>query len=402
MKRFLKIYLCVIAFLCCVCTSKAQDASTAPIFTADSLVSGNTKDILTKFFQLAFNNLTGNNKEFNFTSNPFAIMLKSNPKLNVDHYYSKFNALRKLNFSFGIRLDTSFKFNGFSSGAKYSIIDQRDYTTSRLFAVGLRINGMADERKALNDTLRKFAIEKFKIDSNRQERADFLKNVSRFFNEEVPFDQLDTAFRSTVIRLIQEKNLIRIQSLLAENPSSSLKTNDLQVFEALKDSIKNCALWTIGIADTTYRDQFFFQNIVINSEFSKGIFKPQPGANNVELNIKAAANFSNDDLQAGRNLKRAIFSFEPGINWVIRDKNADRSFFELKLSGSYYHNFTRLYEGEERDNITMNGTARIRILEDIWVPLEIRYDPTNGNVFGFLNVKANFTGMGKMLKKAVQ
>ena len=71
---------------------------------------------------------------------------------------------------------------------------------------------------------------------------------------------------------------------------------------------------------------------------------------------------------------------------------------EIKFSGSYYHNFATLYANERRDSLTINGTLRVRILEDIWIPLEIKYDPKSGNVFGFLNIKANFTGLGKLLK----
>jgi hypothetical protein len=375
----------------------------APIFTADSLVSGNTKDVLTKFFQLAFNNLTGDNKEFNFNSNPFAVMLKSNPRLNIDHYYSKYNALRKLNFGFGIRLDTAYRFNGFSSGVKYALIDQRDYTTSRLFAVGLQVNGFAAERKALNAGLRDFAQARFlasaRTDADRKERNDFLATVSTFFNKEIPFNSLDAAFQKTVMDIVQEKNLVNINNLLTTEPGSSLKTNDMKVFESLKDSIKNCALWIIGISDTTYRDQFAFSNVVLNTEFSKGIFKPRPGANNIELNLRATGNFLRDTLRQGNNLRRFVFDAEAGFNWVIRDKYNQRPMFEFKASTTYYHNFTSLYQDEDRDRLTLNGTARIRVFEDIWVPLEFRYDPSNGNVFGFLNVKANFTGLGKLVKE---
>ena len=410
MKYTFKKILYTLLLLMYINTVAAQEEAplenAAPIFTADSLVSGNTKDVLTKFFQLAFNNLTGNNKEFNFNSNPFAVMLKSNPRLNIDHYYSKYNSLRKLNFGFGIKLDTSYRFNGFFSGIKYAVIDERDYTTSRLFAVGLQVNGFAAERKRLNTALRDFAQARFqarfqasaKTDADRKERNEFLAMVSEFFNKEKPFDSLDTSFKKIVMDIVQERNLQNINNLLSADPSSSLRTNDMKVFEALKDSIKNCALWTIGLSDTTYRDQFAFSNVVLNTEFSKGIFKPRPGTNNIELNIKAAANFLKDTMQTGNNLKRVVFDIEAGVNWVIRDKYNQRPMFEFKASSTFYHNFTSLYQDEKRDVFTLNGMARIRVYEDIWVPFEIRYDPSNGNVFGFLNVKANFTGMGKLIK----
>jgi len=79
--------------------------------------------------------------------------------------------------------------------------------------------------------------------------------------------------------------------------------------------------------------------------------------------------------QSGRDLKRMLLNVEPGFNWVMRKNSNNNSWFELKLSGSYYHNFNKLYANESRDSLTLNAALRIRIISDIWVPLEIKYDP---------------------------
>ena len=84
---------------------------------------------------------------------------------------------------------------------------------------------------------------------------------------------------------------------------------------------------------------------------------------------------------------------------MIRDKTTDRSFFEIKFSGSYYHNFGNIYLGEKKDSMTLNGIARIRIYNDIWIPLEVKYDPKTGKIHGFLNIKANFSGLAMLLKR---
>lgn len=400
---------CLYAFLLLLTTTTAsaqeEMPATVPVFTADSLRSGNSKDVLTSFFQLAFDNLTGNNKEFNFQSNPFAVMLKSNPNLNIDHYYSKYYALRKLNFGFGIRLDTSFRFNGFSSGVKYALVDQRDHTTSKLFAARLGINGFFNERKKLNAALQEIGQQRFlaspKTAADRKIWDEYRKTISKFFNQEVAFDNLENDFQELVKKVVQDSSLNNIDKVLKQ-PGASLRSNDIAVFEALKDSIKRCALWTIGISDTMYSNQFAFSNVVLHTEFSKGIFTPKAGANNIELNIRAAGNFSKDETQSGNNLKRFVLDAEAGFNWVIRDKLNQKSWFEFMLSGTYYRNFTRLYQDEDRNRITVNGTARVRIYEDIWVPFEIKYDPANGNVFGLFNVRANFTAMKQLVRGALK
>ena len=90
-----------------------------PALTADSLATGNYKDVLTSFFQLAFNRFIGDDKEIRFASNPFAVMAKADTSLLMDAKYYKYRHLRDLNFSFAAKLDSSYKFNGFSSGIKY-------------------------------------------------------------------------------------------------------------------------------------------------------------------------------------------------------------------------------------------------------------------------------------------
>ena len=157
-------------------------------------------------------------------------------------------------------------------------------------------------------------------------------------------------------------------------------------------------MWTVGITDTTYKDHFFFSNVVLSSELVKGMGDTSK-RNNFEINILTALQYVDDSLKAGRDLKRTVFSFEPALNIVLKGRETNKSFFEFELGGTYYHTFTSLYEGEERDRLTLNATLRVRILNDIWIPLDIKYEPKTGNVFGFLNVRANFNGLRKILQQ---
>jgi hypothetical protein len=394
MRKSIKKYACLLTLLMFVKFSVAQVAPvTKFLFTADSLKSGNAKDILTSFFQLGLNSITGPNKEFSFSSNPFAIMLKRNPGLSLDKNYKKYKPLRKLNFNIGIRLDSSFGFNGFSSGLNFALIDQTDATTSKYILEKLRGDELNHERDILLEALNDYLTKNVAAADQRAFAANINKVV-----QDAPFNTLDVAFQKTVKQLVADKNLNKIGNIFANKADSSFKQIDAEKFKALKNSIKNHLLWTVGISDSTYKDKFQFSNVAIVSKLSKGIFDPGPGDNNLEVNVMAAYTFSNDTLKKERNLKREIFTVESGLNWIIRDKTTDRPFCEMKFSGSYYHNFGSIYTNERRDSLTINGTLRVRILEDIWIPLEIKYDPKSGNIFGFLNIKANFTGLTKFLK----
>ncbi len=80
-------------------------------------------------------------------------------------------------------------------------------------------------------------------------------------------------------------------------------------------------LWTIGVTDTTYKNQFVFSNIVIHTELIKGLNRFAETKNDLELNIRSQLQLADDTLQIKRDLKRAIFSFEPGINLALKTRH---------------------------------------------------------------------------------
>lgn len=388
MKKCFRVFILSHLLLLSVCYG--QKIST-PLITADSLAGGNYKDVFKSFFQLAFNKLTGPKKEIQFTSNPFALMAKANPKLLVDTNYIKYTALRNINFAFSVNLDSSYRFNGFSSGIKYAIINKRDYTISRAFVI--EAFNANKEYGQLARALAAYATANYSGD----QLTRFVDQVNKLLAGKLTFDKIDKSLQEEIKRYAKEQSSVYFLNLITNDPKVDFKKASQQSFDKIKKTFENKLLLTIGLSDTTYKDQFFFSNILLKTELLKGMGNAKPGSN-WEFNIQAAVNFLDDTLSGGRDLKRTILNFEPGINWVIRNKANEQSFLEFKCSGSYNHNFTRLYVKEKRDSITFNATLRIRIINDVWIPLEIKYDPKSGNVFGFLNVRANFTGLGKFIK----
>jgi hypothetical protein len=394
--KYIKLFL-LLTILVLRTAAQAQPvkAGVKTILTADSLSSGNWKDVLTSFFQVSFDKLTGPRKELNFQSNPFAILLKSHPEAAIDTNYVKYKVLRKLNFGFGLNLDSSYRFNGFSSGLRYALINKRDTATSRALFDALRSDKLYKQMDLLFDAASDLIAEQFATDIPRRDKLiDQLDSLMN--NRAQAFNKLDTALQRIVKNIARSERLDEITNLLRAAPSTSLAKEAAGNFNNFKKDIQNALLWTISLTDTTYKDQFFFSNILLKTDLLKGIGKYKPGSN-WELNMQAGINFVDDSTRKGRDLKRSLLRFQPGFNWVFRNKANDQSFFELKFSGSYIHNFGNLYRNERRDSVTVDATLRVRIIGDIWIPLEIKYDPRSGNVLGFLNVRANFTGLKKLL-----
>ncbi len=388
----MKRLLLLVMFMNIIVVTYSQTKSDLPL-NADSLATGNYKDVLASFFQLAFDKFTGTNKELRFTTNPFAVMAKTDRFLLIDNQYYKYRHLRDLNFSFSAKLDSNYKFNGFSSGIKYALINRRDETVSRIFIQDIYRDSTLQDFFTINLDLTQY-ISTFRSDTAIQNKLQNQK--TEFTRGIINFDQLDEGFQKKIKELAAEKKLNQLLSIIKADPKFNFKKTTDEIYQDVKDKINNKLLWTVAVSDTSYKDKFMFSNIVLSSDLVKGIDKMK--SKDIELNLKTAVQFIDDSLKTGRDLKRSVFSFEPGFNFVLKNKTTLKSLIEFNLSGTYYHTFSTLYNEERRDSLTINGTLRIRVYNDIWIPLEIKYDPRSGNVFGFLNVRANFTAIRKAAK----
>lgn len=385
MKHILTLILSTLFLSININTFCQKSTSVLPL-TADSLASGNSKDVFRSFFQLALNRITSNNKEIQFSSNPYAIMAKMDTSLLTSTNYINYTNLRKLNFSFSVKLDSSYRFNGFSSGIKYAIVNNRDETVSDQF-VKLALD-TGEIFFKLNLALGRY-ISTFSNDRPKQKKL--IEQQNALFAGTTVFSKLDPGLQEVI-----RKRAIDINADTSAFLNSNVGNLINKRYNDLRTKFHQRGLWTIGISDTTYKNQFFFSNIVLSTEYLKGLdnLKEPMKSFGVEFNSRATYNLIDDSLKTGRDLHRQILQIEPGLNLVFRTKKTLYSFAEFRISGSYYHTFSGLHSAnEKRDSITLNGTLRIRLINDIWIPLEIKYDPRSGNVFGFLNVRANFTGL---------
>jgi hypothetical protein len=389
-----KITGIVVVLLFCISTQLTAQKVTSPnpVLAADSLATGNYKDVLNSFFQLAFDRLASPDKAIKFTGTPFAVMAKLDTALLVDTMYTRYRTLRNINYMFALKLDTSLKFNGFSSGIKYAIINKRDETVSKAFRNTVINNAAVNQLFGLNNVIIAKITTMADAASAMQEYTDFRKGLKNF-------GALSKPLQDTMLAYAASSDTTKaLFETLTNNKNFNLKKTSDSLYQDMKTNFNRNTLWTVGVTDTTYKNQFVFSNVVFHSEFLKGINKYNNTKNDLELNIRSQLQLVDDTLKVGRDLKRAIFNLEPGINLVINTKTTKKSYLELKFSGGYFHNFGTLYANEDRDQVFVNGTVRVRIMNDIWIPFEVKYDPKKGNLFGFINVRANFRALGNVAK----
>lgn len=377
--------LLVFAFFFMAMGIKAQTEEKKGVFTEEDLSSGNYKDVFRSFFQLAFNQLTSEEKEFAFATNPYAIMVKLDENKLKTEEYLKYTWLRRFNISFAGKLNEANRFNGFSSGIKYAIINQRDETVSRLF-LQQALNASA-ERTSLNQALSAY-IQSFSGDGASQANTE----VNSIMNGDAKFKDLSPALQSKLKELAGSGNFNNLKKLIDKSNDFNLKQVAIDDYKAIKTNFQKRWLVTLGVSDTTYTDKFRFSTVVLSAEILKGISNPGKKVD-VELSINGGYNFVNDTLKAGRDLDRRALQVESGFNFIFNDGAV--SWAELKVSGEYNRVFKGLYTDERKDLLTINGTLRLRLFRDLWLPIEIKYDPKKGRLFGLLDVRFNFTALSR-------
>jgi len=226
------------------------------------------------------------------------------------------------------------------------------------------------------------------------------KEYAAFTKGTKNFGELSKAIKDTILAVLNKNDSTkRLYDYLKGNDKFNMKKTADSIYKDFKDNFNKNLLWTVGVTDTTYKNQFVFSNIVFGSDLVKGLNKYSTAKNELELNIHSHLQLVDDTLKAGRDLKRAVFNFEPGVNLAFKTKFSKKSYLEIKFSGSWYHNFSYLYANEERDRIMANATVRLRVFNDIWIPIDIKYDPKNGNLLGFVNVRANFKALAGAAKQ---
>jgi hypothetical protein len=379
----------VLFILCSSIAGLAQDQTSSLPLTADSLATGNGKDVFKSFFQLAFDHLTNDNRELKFSSNPYAIMTRMDSSLLIDRSYLKYKYLRSLNFSFSGKLDSAYKFNGFSSGITYAIYNGRDETVSRAFVE--KALHADQEFTDLNVAMTQFIT----MAPDRATMRKYNDELNGFFSGALTLDKLDTVLQQQMKNIAAGFKTKRLLRMLKNNPALNIRDSSMAAYKDLREDFQKGWLWTAGVSDTTYKDRFFLSNIVLSTQVLKGISHARHVVG-VELNLQASYQWLDDSLRKGRDLRRQVLDIQPGLNLVFTTLKNNYSWAELKISGEYNRVLQGGYEGEKRDSLTFNGTLRLRLMKDLWLPLEIKYDPASGNVLGFLSVRLNFgAGGGK-------
>ncbi|MES2574335.1 MAG: hypothetical protein V4572_05300 [Bacteroidota bacterium] len=364
-------------------TQSIEPVRSEVIKSNEKTKSGNYKDILSSFFQLATTNFSGEEKTIDFNSTLFAIKTKANPELEKDINYIKETFSRNLQFNFKANLNKDFKYTGFTGGVTYAIINDRDKSVvefgenfDKIYGEFINTvhNAAAPIVTKISDGYndRELTLEEKNALSKKVEEVNNIVNQyinNENFTSDSPFIE---EFKSN----LKSQNIDSKKELLVE---------EIHKYSAeFYKEIESKALWTLT-TDGTANKEGKFNKASFGTVFLKG---NKQAWNEIDIRAK----FTYADTLATEHLPRTGLDVKAGINFKIGKTNKQQSYFEIKALGEYNKIFHNVLPEEDSQVITANAEIRIRVANDLWIPLVIKYDIENSNFLGFLNVTYNFEG----------
>jgi hypothetical protein len=329
--------------------------------------SGNYKDILTSFFQLATTNFTGSNKTIEMNTTLFAIKAKANPELTTGNFQEE-RFSRNFQFNFKLNIDDKYKYKGFTGGATYAIVNGRD----RKLAV-------------LTKTIFGKQYEPF------QELIQEIYRENKFINQ-TEADNFDAAYEDIMNLKTYSANdfhRLLLSKFKEKAKKYNIKEDNMDVFakslKKLSDNeykkIDSKALWTLSV-DGSAQEKGKFNKASIGTIFLQGIKE--------KSEIDARAKIVYADTLTIAPMPRMDFNAKLGVNFKIAKGYKNVSYFEIKGSMEYNKILKNIMPNEKKEIFLGNAEIRVRLANDLWLPLIIKYDIENSNFLGFLNLSYNF------------
>jgi len=341
--------------------------------TVNDLKSGNWQDVLSSFMQLSISDLTGDNKALNFKANLFVLKVKADSNLLIDSNYIKQRFSRNFQFDFSLKLDSQYTFKGFQAGFTWAIINKRDSTVIS-FA-----NTPVDAY--------------FSRAQGELQNAAIRFRESLLINGDLPGDKVSLVkdVNEKINNMLEENGFVKtslfpkeFQPFLGQEYDDHLSKAD-SFFNIELEKLRLKPLLALTINSAFQNKEKAFSNATAQIVYLKGIKSKR---SKTELDIRS--NLTVKDTLVIQNERRTEFKSTAGINLSLLQSKTGKSIIEFKPYFEYNSILTKPYITEKRDNFLANAELRLRILDNLWLPLSIKYDINNGKFLGFLDIAFNF------------
>lgn len=365
-----KYFICFIALLLANTLLAQNDSIKLYREITEQSKSGNYKEIFSSLFQLGTANLTSKDKSIEFNSTLFGIKSIFNNRILEDKYFKKERFSRNFQINTKINLDENFNYNGFTGGITYALINKRDKDVANFTNTVFEFDWefLTDEiSKIQDDLIKEIKKDDIEFDSkivsiNTATSILLNKEFEKIDSTNIYFEKITTAFEK------------RNKSIKLKNYIKSLH----ELKDSLYSEIEKKPLWTVSLLGTSNKEDN--RKISFGSIFLKG-FK------NLELDVRSKLIFS--DTLINTSVKRIESKSSAGLNYKMF-RRGEESVFEVKLYMEYNSILKNLFVDEKKNTFLASSDIRLRVTDDVWIPLTIKYDIENSNFLGFLNITYNF------------
>jgi hypothetical protein len=369
----MKKYFISLLLLMSVHVVLAQDVEVQEFRKAtDRSKSGNYKEVLSNLFQLGTSNLTGPNKSVEFNSTLYGIKSIFCNNITTDKVFSEQKFSRNLEFNTKLNFDEQFRYKGFSGGITYALINQRDKDVANFAktALALEYKFWTSELSEINSKL----VDELNITDDKELSAKIEAiNLAASILTNKEFDKID---QSNIYfnKIITE----------FENRNKSIKLEDyIKKIHELRDKeysdLEKKPLWTVSLNGTT-NDKGNNQKLTFGTVFLQGL-------KSLELDIRSNMIYS--DTLIEKSVQRLELRNSAGLNYKMFKRN-EQSVFEIKLYMEYNSILKNQLADEKKNAFLASSDLRLRVTDDLWIPLTIKYDIEKSNFLGFLNITYNF------------
>lgn len=185
-----------------------------------------------------------------------------------------------------------------------------------------------------------------------------------------------------------KQNLQLLQGIVPETVLEGAVSNQRLLdssYRKLERDIQAGPLFTVGL-DGNYGDKAW-STLDAKAELLIGTGFKKDKDRNWDFYSGAFLNMAKDTV-AVKNLERQTFSLKAGLNKVLL-KTRDRKNSMMEALGALeYRNILKGgYAGENNNTLLIDFTLSIRLANDLYLPLELKYDPRNGQFLGFIDLK---------------
>jgi len=356
--------------------------------------SGNLIDVFAGFYQFAFKSIDVNEKSLDLNSTLFSLVKNYDEDILNTKNRSSIVFLRNFQINAKLNLDDKLNFNGYSVGFTYALLNKRD---KGFIDLDENLKEQINELDLLmvNATTKIITAE---MDSYRT------KNNKEMSSSEMNKLSDDISEVSTSIRNgenVENPKLQQYYDDVKKELNKEIINNNY--FQNLKNKNNN-NLVNIDSVNTHLQD---LKDDYIKDLEKKPFLSISPSAitdkdgklnqASAEMVFLVGNRFGEFDVRAKYNyldtispsMPRSIFNGKIGYNFKVLTKGV-KSFFEIKAYGEYNKIFKNVLTNEKEETILANADFRIRLTDDVWIPITVKYDTETSNFLGFLNVTYSF------------